>query len=303
MLPWHSEAQVQQHDRFPVLLFRLSGALDTLFAINLFKVLEITSPHHNVSPGMVNNPACLGLAESRGQVLPIVDLSRAIFGNTEECKIWLRCEFSRRQVLIAISEVLHLEEASWTSLEAAANLPWYAGSHHLTGVLRLEDGQLASVLDVDRIVDDVLGREANPEIEAPAALAGKQVVFADDSRLAREQVRALLQKLGAQTCECVDGEDAGQALTRIKNECALAGVPVASVMPLVVTDIEMPKKNGFMVAQQVRADPAFVGVKVVMYSSLSAGETQRHGKESGADEIVGKFSNAALAEAIIKLMC
>lgn len=294
---------MQDNERFSVLLFRLAGAPDTLFAINLFKVLEITNPHHNVMPGMVNHSACIGLAESRGQVLPIVDVSQAVFGRSEECKIWLRCEFSRRQVLIAISEVLHLEEALWTALEASSSLPWYAGSHHLTGVLKLEDGQLASVLDIDRVIDDVLGARENPDIEAPAGLAGKQVVFADDSRLAREQVKMLLQKLGAKTRECVDGEDAGNELTRVKNECAEAGVPVASVMPLVVTDIEMPKKNGFMVAQLIRSDPAFVGVKVVMYSSLSASETERHGKGCGADEIVGKFSNAALAEAIIKLMC
>lgn len=294
---------MQDNERFSVLLFRLAGAPDTLFAINLFKVLEITNPHHNVMPGMVNHPACLGLAESRGQVLPIVDVSQAVFGQSEESKIWLRCEFSRRQILIAISEVLHLEEALWTALEASSNLPWYAGSNYLTGVLKLEDGKIASVLDMDRVIDDVLGGRGNPDIEAPPSLAGKQVVFADDSRLAREQVKILLQKLGAKTCECIDGEDAGNELARIKNECAEAGVPIASVMPLVVTDIEMPKKNGYMVAQQIRSDPAFSGVKVVMYSSLSATETQRHGKECGADEIVGKFSNAALAEAIIKLMC
>lgn len=294
---------MQDNERFSVLLFRLAGAPDTLFAINLFKVLEITNPHHNVMPGMVNHPACLGLAESRGQVLPIVDVSQAVFGQSEESKIWLRCEFSRRQILIAISEVLHLEEALWTALEASSNLPWYAGSNYLTGVLKLEDGKIASVLDMDRVIDDVLGGRENPDIEVPPSLAGKQVVFADDSRLAREQVKILLQKLGAKTCECIDGEDAGNELARIKNECAEAGVPIASVMPLVVTDIEMPKKNGYMVAQQIRSDPAFSGVKVVMYSSLSATETQRHGKECGADEIVGKFSNAALAEAIIKLMC
>lgn len=294
---------MQDNERFSVLLFRLACAPDTLFAINLFKVLEITNPHHNVMPGMVNHPACLGLAESRGQVLPIVDVSQAVFGQSEESKIWLRCEFSRRQILIAISEVLHLEEALWTALEASSNLPWYAGSNYLTGVLKLEDGKIASVLDMDRVIDDVLGGRENPDIEAPPSLAGKQVVFADDSRLAREQVKILLQKLGAKTCECIDGEDAGNELARIKNECAEAGVPIASVMPLVVTDIEMPKKNGYMVAQQIRSDPAFSGVKVVMYSSLSATETQRHGKECGADEIVGKFSNAALAEAIIKLMC
>jgi two-component system chemotaxis response regulator CheV len=294
---------VQKNERFSVLLFRLSGAPDTLFAINLFKVLEITNKHHNVSPGMVSHPACLGLAESRGQVLPIVDISQAVFGNVQESKIWLRCEFSGRQVLVAIQEVLHLQEAQWAALEAASSLPWYANSLHLTGVLKLDDGQLASVLDMDRVIDDVLGDKENPEIEPAPSLAGKQVVFVDDSRLAREQVKVLLQKLGAKTRECVDGEEAGNELNRVKHECAEAGVPVASVMPLVVTDIEMPKKNGFMVAELIRSDPAFAGVKVVMYSSLSSSETQRHGKESGADEIVGKFSNAALAEAIMKLMC
>jgi two-component system chemotaxis response regulator CheV len=292
-------------DHIQALLFKLAGAPDTLFAINLFKVLEIVNAQKSVSPALVRHPACSGVAHMRDNVVPIIDLSRAVFGEPARSKLWLWCEFARRQVAFEIAEVLQLVEIPWASMKPAQEIAGYGKSTSVTGVLQLEDGRLATLLDVDQIVVEVLGpgEQNHPVIddaqEVPI-LSGKRVLFADDSRMARVQLRALLEHMGAEVIECVDGEDAEHKLDELK--LASGAKPLADSMPLVVTDIEMPRMDGYSLARHIRADRGLDGVKVVMYSSLAADQSQRLGKDCGADEFISKFSDQALSDAISRLV-
>lgn len=287
------------NENIQALLFRLAGAPDTLFAINLFKVLEIVNAHQSVSPALVKHPACKGVAKMREHIVPIIDLSLAVFGVPSNSKLWLWCEFARRHVAFEISDVLQLVEVPWASMEPSRAIAGYGELPTLTGVLRLEDGTLASMLDIDEIANEVLGPMPGGAESCGPVLAGKTVLFADDSRLAREQVRALLTRLGAEVIECTDGEDAVQKLSKLKTDGAHA---VAENVPLVVTDIEMPRRDGYSLVREIKADPRLGGIKIVMYSSLSADQSQRAGKECGADEVIAKFSDQALGDAIARLV-
>jgi two-component system chemotaxis response regulator CheV len=292
-------------DQIQALLFKLAGAPDTLFAINLFKVLEIVNAQKSVSPALVRHPACAGIAHMRDNVVPIIDLSHAVFGEPGRSKLWLWCEFARRQVAFEIAEVLQLVEIPWASMQPAHEIAGYGKSTSVTGVLQLDDGRLATLLDVDQIVVEVLGPgeqkiEVNLHPDEPPILTGKRVLFADDSRLARGQLRALLERLGAEVIECIDGEDAEHKLGALK--LASGDTPLSESMPLVVTDIEMPRKDGYSLARAIRADRGYDGVRVVMYSSLAADQSQRLGKDCGADEFIPKFSDQALSDAISRLV-
>ncbi|CAN5447889.1 chemotaxis protein CheV [soil metagenome] len=289
-------------DQLEVLLFRLAGAPATLFAINLYKVLEIVNGHPSVSPPLVRHPACVGLADLRQHVVPVIDLSQAVFGEPGRSGLWLWCDFARRQVAFEVAEVLQLAQLPTSALEPADRIAGFGRSSTVTGILQLEDGQLATLLDVDRIMFDIMGPLEGEEavIDHPV-LAGKTVLFADDSRLAREQVRSLLERLGAEVIECVDGVDAARKLDLLKRECG-SDHTVSSVMPIVVTDVEMPGKDGYSLARSIKADPGFNGVRIVMYSSLAADLSQQKGRDSGADEFISKFSDGALAGAIARLV-
>lgn len=288
-------------ENIQALLFKLAGAPDTLFAINLFKVLEIVNAHDSVSPALVRDPACKGVAKMRDHIVPIVDLSQAVFGVRGDSKLWLWCEFARRHVAFEIADVLQLIEVPWGELEPTTAIAGFATVGAVTGVLRLPDGQLASLLDVDQIADRVLGHQNTDHEHCGQVLAGRRVLFADDSRLAREQVRSLLTRLGADVIECTDGEDAVAKLHAYKQQHA-GDASLSHDMPLVVTDIEMPRRDGYSLAREIRADPSFGGVKIVMYSSLSAEQSQRTGIECGADEVIAKFSDQALGDAIARLV-
>ena len=288
------------NENIQALLFKLAGAPDTLFAINLFKVLEIVQcASKRVRPHWSSIRPARAWPRCAIRSCPSSICRKPVFGVPSNSKLWLWCEFARRHVAFEISEVLQLVEVPWASMEPSRAIAGYGELVTLTGVLRLEDGALASMLDIDEIANEVLGPVPGAAESCGNVLNGKTVLFADDSRLAREQVKALLTRLGAEVIECTDGEDAVQKLSQLKHD---ATHQVVDDVPLVVTDIEMPRRDGYSLVRQIKGDPQLGGIKIVMYSSLSADQSQKAGKECGADEVIAKFSDQALGDAIARLV-
>ena len=67
--------QLAGHNRLALLLFRLHGL--TVFGINVFKVQEVMpAPAWTWLPGA--HPLVQGMADFRGRMIPVIDLSKAL---------------------------------------------------------------------------------------------------------------------------------------------------------------------------------------------------------------------------------
>ena len=106
-------------------------------------------------------------------------------------------------------------------------------------------------------------------------LAGKHVLLADDNRDMREYVRRLLESHGYKVTAVADGE---QAL-----EVARAAVP-----DLVLTDVMMPRLDGFGLLRALREDTRLAGVPIVMLSARAGDEAKIEGLDAGADDYLIK---------------
>ena len=73
---------------------------------------------------------------------------------------------------------------------------------------------------------------------------------------------------------------------------------------LVVTDVEMPRMDGFSLTARVRADERLRGLPVVLVTSLDSEEDRRRGVEVGADAYIvkGAFDQDRLLETIRRLI-
>jgi two-component system chemotaxis response regulator CheV len=71
---------------------------------------------------------------------------------------------------------------------------------------------------------------------------------------------------------------------------------------LVLTDVEMPEMDGYMLARQIKSDARFAGIPVVMHSSLSGASNRQLGLSVGVDEYVTKFAPAQLAQTLVRLL-
>lgn len=118
-----------------------------------------------------------------------------------------------------------------------------------------------------------------PAEPAQAAVAAPSqiplVLVVDDSITVRRVTQRLLQREGYRVALAADGL---QALERLQQERPA----------VVLSDIEMPRMDGFDLARNIRADASLEGLPIVMITSRIAEKHREHAKQLGVDHYLGK---------------
>ncbi len=130
----------------------------------------------------------------------------------------------------------------------------------------------------------------------------KTVLFADDSSVARKQISMTMEKMGLDYISVNNGKDAWDRLQEIKARAEEHEVPVNSLLHLILTDVEMPEMDGYVLTKKIKSDGAFAGIPVVMHSSLSAEANINLGRAVGADYYVAKFNPVELNKMVRKAL-
>lgn len=122
-------------------------------------------------------------------------------------------------------------------------------------------------------------------VKAPAMPAAPQIpliLVVDDSITVRRVTQRLLQREGYRVAMAADGL---QALERLQEERPA----------VVLSDIEMPRMDGFDLARNIRADVRLNNLPIIMITSRIAEKHREHAKELGVDHYLGKpFSEEEL---------
>lgn len=114
----------------------------------------------------------------------------------------------------------------------------------------------------------------SPAISAPEKQA-PLVLVVDDSITMRRVLQRLLQREGYRVSLAADGRQALESLRLEKPS-------------LVLSDVEMPRMDGFELLQNIRASDRLRGIPVVMITSRIADKHREHAKSLGANEYLGK---------------
>jgi two-component system chemotaxis response regulator CheV len=136
----------------------------------------------------------------------------------------------------------------------------------------------------------------------PMAGAQRTVFFADDSAVARKQIERTLDALGLKRQGAVNGRDAWIELQKIADYAASAQRSLKDLVAVILTDVEMPEMDGYMLTKQIKSDARFAGIPVIMHSSLSGVSNRALGQSVGVDEYVPKFEPQRLAETLARLL-
>ncbi|MEA3019182.1 MAG: two-component system, chemotaxis family, sensor kinase CheA [Actinomycetota bacterium] len=167
----------------------------------------------------------------------------------------------------------------------------------LAGASVEPDGSILLVLDVSGLIDRARlsrGRVAMPAIDddgAPRPHAHARLLVVDDALTVRELQRSILERGGYQVLTASDGVE------------AMAILAEGSV-DLVLTDVEMPRMDGFALTEAIRAHPARGNVPVLILTSRASEADRQRGLEAGADGYIVKsaFNEAALLAAVERLL-
>jgi two-component system chemotaxis response regulator CheY len=104
-----------------------------------------------------------------------------------------------------------------------------------------------------------------------------KALVVDDSRTIRMILRRILTEIGFDVCEARDGREALQVIEANK-----------ATVTLVLADWNMPEMNGFELLKQLRQDPEFASLKIVMVTTEAELGHMESALEAGANEYVMK---------------
>ncbi|MBC7916250.1 MAG: chemotaxis protein CheV [Rhodoferax sp.] len=307
----NSQAAGSRDRRFELLLFRLgedSGLKQReLFGINVFKVREIVVAPHITS--IVNAPKHnMGLANVRGQLIPVIDLPSVVGCVPQtDSHIVLVTEFARTTQAFLVDEVVEIVQLDWKHLQSADA----SGAGLISGIARLDgdapDSRLAQVLDVEQILRNVAPASQNvavdhstlAEVKLPE---GSTILFVDDSAVARAVIEEGLKSMHLQFQVAKNGKEAWERLAAIQADAVAQGKTARDKVALVLTDLEMPEMDGYTLTHDIKQDPRYAGIPVIIYSSLTGTASEGHANSVGADAYVAKFEPKELRETIRKML-
>lgn len=137
--------------------------------------------------------------------------------------------------------------------------------------------------------------QAAPDIEIPAASNGGgmslRIMTIDDSKTMRDMLMLTLADAGFEVLQAVDGQEGVDMLEKEK-------------VDVVITDINMPRMDGYEVVRQLRMRPEHQKTPILVLTTESEIEKKKMGKDVGATGwLVKPFDPDRLVETVRKVAC
>ncbi|GAA4434895.1 chemotaxis protein CheW [Bremerella cremea] len=117
------------------------------------------------------------------------------------------------------------------------------------------------------------------------------ILLVEDSSFFRKQAREYLVSEGFTVVECEDGQHGWETLNHEGHG-----------IDLVITDIEMPRMNGFELTTRIKTDPELSKLPVIALTSLASDEDQHRGAEAGVDDYQIKMDREKVLSAVWRLV-
>jgi two-component system chemotaxis response regulator CheV len=291
-------------NKLEILLFSLGTNSNTgrkeTFGINVFKVREVMrTPPITSAPEM---PASVqGMVSLRGVLVPVVDLANYAGVATDTPRsIMIVTEYAGHTQGFLVEGVDTILRLDWSQMKVPPEMLVAEMGGLVTAVTELPDGRLVMMMDVEKVLsettnydEEIVFRNIKP-LNDPTLT----VFFADDSVVARKQITRTLEAMNVKYVGAINGREAWSELEKIAAYAQASGQKITDLVSLVLTDVEMPEMDGYILTKKIKTDPRFAGVPVIMHSSLSGMSNQQLGKSVGVDEYVPKFEAQKLSETL-----
>jgi two-component system chemotaxis response regulator CheV len=297
-------------NRLEVLLYSLGQNAETgrdeVFGINVFKVREVMHvPEITRAPDMPDGVE--GVVSLRGEMVPVINLTTFCGVQTDKKpEILMITEYNKHVQGFLVHAVDTIERLDWGDVKAPPAMLANRLGGLVTAVAELKDQRLVMIMDVEKVLaetaafyddesiyDGIRSRENGETIT---------VLFADDSVVARGQIARTLEHMGIKQIGVNNGAEAWEKLIEIAERSEASGRLVTDEVQLILTDVEMPEMDGYVLTSKIKEDPRFKEIPVVMHSSLTAEANQALGKGVGADAYVPKFEPQELAATLGKMI-
>ncbi len=258
---------------------------ENLIAIPANDILDIF-PYAEAQISQANNSTELAW---RKKFIPLLHLKQAlpyIEGNHELlAKVCLVLNRNDLPIAVAIDTIIEERQLILKPFDRSVATPSY-----LAGCTILGTGQVVPVLVPDNLnvllqkntakskqkVNQKLAVKGNPEVNV-AQKRVKTILIAEDSIATRNMLERMLKQLDFEVIACRDGQEALDVLNRVQGKVSM-----------VISDVEMPRVNGFNLLQTVRTHDLWYALPVVMLTSRTGDRHRQKAISLGANGYLSK---------------
>ena len=297
-------------NKLEILLFSLGVDQRTgrreVFGINVFKVREVMrTPEITAAPEM---PASVeGMVSLRGTLVPVVDLAKYVgIGEGTPREIMIVTEYNGHTQGFLVEAVDTILRLDWSQMRVPPDMLVAKMGGLVTAVTELKNSKkdLVMMLDVEKVLAETARYDDDIVFENIERMNTNDlcVYFADDSSVARKQISRTLDAMGVRYVSSINGRVAWEELRKAAAAAEASSRNVRDLVSLVLTDVEMPEMDGYILTKSIKSDPRFQGIPVLMHSSLSGMSNQALGRSVGVDEYVPKFEPQRLAATLRRLL-
>lgn len=193
------------------------------------------------------------------------------------------------RVVLAVEEVIAEREVAMRALG-----PRLRGLTLFGGAAVMPDGEVALVLNPAELAQRIrrgAGAPGSEDDRVSSTPGRKRVLLVEDAPTTRLLEQNILEAAGYVVLPCSDGEEAWRALE-------------VEAVDAVVSDVEMPRLDGFGLTERIRRSPRFARLPVVLVTAREREEDKRRGLEAGASAYVVKsaFDQRLLLETLARLL-
>ena len=302
-----ASTQLAKNNEVQLLVFKASTGEETPFyAINVFKTREVVEAKNHFLTEIPSAHEFLeGTIVLRGVQIPILNLplwlNHPITYEELESSRLLICDFNGVIIGLRITEAHRVIKKNWSDMHAPDS---YNMSEHSKVVndTRLEDGSICMVLDFEQLLADVIpsamvdvleSPENIRDIEIPEKLLHGELLIAEDSKVAQRHLHQILNHANIKHKIFNNGKLLIDHIASLEDK---------SVIPAIVTDIEMPEMSGFTVIKTLREGRDTANIPIIVNSSMTGENNRREAESLGADGFVNKTKSHDILPLVISLM-
>ncbi len=296
-----------KNNELQLLVFRVSNSEESAYyAINVFKTREVVeSKNHYLTQIPSAHPLLEGTIILRDLQIPILNLPAWLDINLTKEEVEnsniLICDFNGVIIGLRIMSAYRVIKKNWNEMHAPDSYRLKDNGLVMNDT-RLEDGSLCLILDYEKLLADVIPQAMVDVQESPANIQDLQipkklqngvVLIAEDSKTAQKHLSLIFKNSNIAMLLF----DNGKKL--IEHVFAL---PDPSIIPAIVTDIEMPEMSGFTVVQKLKANPQTKDIPIIINSSMTGNNNKREADTLGADRFVDKTKSHNIIPLIVSIM-
>jgi chemotaxis signal transduction protein/uncharacterized protein YlzI (FlbEa/FlbD family) len=285
----------KSHLRNVMQLAIFTTSSDRLYAINISKIQSflIKDEVELLKPPSAN-AYIVGLINIRGDIVSIVDFDAWVGeeAGREDQKIIIICNYNQKKIGIMVKDIIGIKEKISDELRVPSSRD--PKISYVTDVLvkdNNKDKKMCIIFDAEKLLYDTnLGDDSSKttiydigsfEVTPANKMlvnSNKLVLVAEDSQIVIEKLREFFTKIELNFEIYENGED---LLNRVM------GLSPHEI-GLVITDIEMPIRNGYQVIKYIKQDSHYGNVPVLSLTSMTNQGVRDKVMQLGALDLINK---------------